>query len=357
MVSTSKLRSFVINATSAVSIAAAVPATPIATPTSAAVNAGASLIPSPTIATVPRPKSFKAILDDLFSNASIASPMIRSLSCGLSEARTCVGLTPTRARKYSADPGLSPVIISTSAPIFLKSSTAFAAVGRTTSSHRMMPARRPSTPTHTTVPPSLSHVFAMFVSSTSFASHAFSNASSPLPTSTRLPSTIAFAPCPSIVSKSSTTHCSEATRTAAPAPRKTACASGCDERDSRAQSHRRRAPTPSAGRWFSSPFLAGRTKRTAVSVKEPRVSVPVLSMNTRSMRPSLSRCAEPLTKTPRCAHTVSALTATTGVLNTSAHGHAMTSKTHAKYAGSFPLTPELYCTIMTSAAAMMTTGV
>jgi hypothetical protein len=47
------LRSFVISATSAVSIATADPATPMAIPTSAAANAGPSFMPSPTIAVTP----------------------------------------------------------------------------------------------------------------------------------------------------------------------------------------------------------------------------------------------------------------------------------------------------------------
>ena len=46
-------RSSDISATSAVSSATSVPATPIAMPTSAAASAGASLMPSPTMATGP----------------------------------------------------------------------------------------------------------------------------------------------------------------------------------------------------------------------------------------------------------------------------------------------------------------
>ena len=55
-------RSSAISATSAVSMAASVPAAPIAMPTSAAASAGASLMPSPTIATAPY--SLAQLLDE-----------------------------------------------------------------------------------------------------------------------------------------------------------------------------------------------------------------------------------------------------------------------------------------------------
>ena len=93
-------KSAFIRVTSAVSIACAVPvAPPIAMPTSAAAKAGASLIPSPTIATGP---------------CSLCRLRIAaSLSAGSNSARTSV--TPTWLPIVWAAPWLSPVNMTTCA--------------------------------------------------------------------------------------------------------------------------------------------------------------------------------------------------------------------------------------------------
>ncbi len=82
-----------ISATSAVSSAASLPAAPIAIPTSARASAGASLTPSPTIATGPC----------ALRSSSIAA----TLSSGSSSART--SSTPSSAAIASAVPAPSPV--------------------------------------------------------------------------------------------------------------------------------------------------------------------------------------------------------------------------------------------------------
>ena len=79
---------------------------------------------------------------------------------------------------------------------------------------------------------------------------------------------------------------------------------------------------------------AGRRRRaaaTSVTFSSPVVSVPVLSNATTRTPARRSRCAPPLISTPFRAAAESAATIDTGVEITSAHGHAMTSSTSARY--------------------------
>ncbi len=89
----SLLRSSAISATSAVSRAASVPAAPIAMPTVARARAGASLTPSPTMATA----SYRASIDS----------MAVTFCSGISSAR--ISSTPTAAAMARAVASLSPV--------------------------------------------------------------------------------------------------------------------------------------------------------------------------------------------------------------------------------------------------------
>ena len=89
------LRSSPIRTTSAVSMACAVPAPPMAMPTSARASAGASLTPSPTMATAPY--------------CSARDSMAASLRSGSSPART--SSTPTCRPIAAATAGWSPVNI------------------------------------------------------------------------------------------------------------------------------------------------------------------------------------------------------------------------------------------------------
>ena len=94
-----------------------------------------------------------------------------------------------------------------------------------------------------------------------------------------------------------------------------------------------------------------------MSANAPSVSVPVLSTQITRNFPSLSRCALPLTSMPRRAARVSPHTATTGVDNTSAHGHATTRSTHAMYTYFVLVSPAANGTVASKIAARTTIGV
>ena len=94
------LKLFFINTTSAESIAISVPA-PMAIPTFARVKAGASLIPSPTIATLPCSCNF-----------------LISFSFPFGEIPAMTSLTPAIFPIAFAVLSLSPVIMTTLIPMF-----------------------------------------------------------------------------------------------------------------------------------------------------------------------------------------------------------------------------------------------
>ena len=247
---------------------------------------------------------------------------------GVIPARTFpMGISHARATR-SALPWLSPVSMTTSAPLSRSDATAPGAVARRASSHRSAPAQSPSTPTHSAVAPARSHSAAAAARDGSSRPQPRRLARAGPPISTSLPSTLALAPSPGRVSNSVTLHCLAAMRTAAPLPASTAAATGCEARSSSAHAQRSSAPAPSAGLGFS-PSVLGVASFTCVMVNLPSVSVPVLSTQISFSLPSLSRCADPLTSIPRLAARVSPHTATTGVDSTSAHGHATTRSTHA----------------------------
>src|SRR5215207_52895 len=105
-----------ISVRSAASMATSVPV-PMATPTSACASAGASLMPSPTMAT------FSPSLCSRFTSAA--------LSCGSTSART--RSMPSSRAMASAVRRLSPVSMATSRPISCSQSTASLDSWRTTS--------------------------------------------------------------------------------------------------------------------------------------------------------------------------------------------------------------------------------
>ena len=120
------IRSLFINTMSADSIAMSVPA-PMAMPTSARASAGASLMPSPTIAT--------------FLPCSCSARTFSSLSCGKTSARTVS--TPICFPIASAVRALSPVSMITSMPISRIRAIASRLVGFTTSAAAISPSSRP----------------------------------------------------------------------------------------------------------------------------------------------------------------------------------------------------------------------
>ena len=125
-----------IRTTSAASIATSVPA-PIAIPISALVSAGASLIPSPTIATFP----FSFSLRITCSFPSGSTPAITSLSpvsmttwipmfcnsliaCGLSSLMTsATAITPNKRSSFPKNNGVLPASASFSAFFCISPST------------------------------------------------------------------------------------------------------------------------------------------------------------------------------------------------------------------------------------------
>mmetsp|Transcript_13140 Transcript_13140/g.59320 ORF Transcript_13140/g.59320 Transcript_13140/m.59320 type:complete len:256 (-) Transcript_13140:2154-2921(-) len=253
MASATLERSLVRSATSAVSIAAADPATPMAMPTSAAPRAGASLMPSPTMARVPLP--MKRRRRDLGPPAAASSLATRPTTSSIFLAGVIPAMTFPRGISHacatrSALPWLSPVSMTTSAPLLRSDATAPGAVARRASSHRSAPAQSPSTPTHRAVAPARSHSAAAAASAGSSRPQPRRLARAGPPISTSLPSTLALAPSPGRVLNSVTLHCLAAMRTAAPLPASTAAATGCEARSSSAHAQRSSAPAPSAGLGF-----------------------------------------------------------------------------------------------------------
>ena len=121
MAAGTSLKRLFIRTTSAASIAISVPA-PIAIPISALVSAGASLIPSPTMATFP-----------FFFNFRITA----SFPSGRTSAMT--SSTPAWRPIAFAVLSLSPVSITTWIPIFCSSLTAFGLSSLMTSATAMIP--------------------------------------------------------------------------------------------------------------------------------------------------------------------------------------------------------------------------
>ena len=121
--------------TSPASRATSVPV-PMAMPTSAAPRAGASLTPSPTMATcLPARRS---------------ESMTSSLSVGSRSARTCSSVRPSRPATWRAEAAESPVSMRTSRPMSPRSRTAVAAPWRSRSARAMVPRSCPSARTSTT---------------------------------------------------------------------------------------------------------------------------------------------------------------------------------------------------------------
>ena len=119
------LKRLFISTTSAASMAMSVPA-PIAIPMSALVSAGASLIPSPTMATLPFVLSLRITL----SFPSGSTPAITSS-------------TPACAPIAFAVRSLSPVSITTWIPMFWSSFTALGLSSLITSATAMIPINVP----------------------------------------------------------------------------------------------------------------------------------------------------------------------------------------------------------------------
>ena len=274
------------------SIATSVPV-PIARPMSACASAGASLMPSPTIAT------------RLPSDCSrLTSAALRS---GRTSARTRP--MPTWRAMAAAVRRLSPVIITTSRPSARRPARAATDSSLSVSATARTPAGLPSMATSSGVLPSSESRLA----STSRAptSMPASRNRAGFPIRTERPSTVVRTPLPVTESK---WDGSLMTISRDRAPATTAAASGCSEERS-ADAARRRSSS------LSTPSVAS----TSVSAGRPRVIVPVLSRTIVSSLWAVSRASAERIRMP-CSAPFPVLTITeSGVARPRAQGQAMIS--------------------------------
>ena len=218
--------------TSAVSMATSVPA-PMAMPRSAWASAGASLTPSPTMATLRPPCLQLGDLGRLVAGQDLGDDACRC---------------PAVRRSARAVAWLSPVSMTTSMPRSCSAATAAAAVGRGASAMPITPAAWPSTATRTAVRPvggqlvarggQLAEVDAFALDQPAVADH------------TRRPSTSATAPWPGTFSKPGRGSVGDTARVGVAT---TASASGCSDSRSTAATQRaaarpRRSPSATTRR-------------------------------------------------------------------------------------------------------------
>ena len=259
---------------------------PTAIPRSARARAGASLMPSPTIATT-WPWAWRRCIS-------------ASLSSGMTSAST--RSIPTAAATVRAVRALSPVSSVTSRPSSRNAVTASALVGLIRSATTRTPRAAPFQPARTAVPPA---------SSASVMADARSSGTSSniclRPTTTSTPSTVALTPSPGRLWKPETARRSGAAATIA-------SPTGCSERDS----------TEAARRSTSLRSVPGVTVTDTSSIR-PSVMVPVLSTTTWSIWRVASRTSPPLMITPRDAPRPVPTIIAVGVARPSAHGQAMIS--------------------------------
>src|SRR5712691_6757834 len=289
---TMPVRSPLSSVTPALSMATSVPV-PIAMPTSAAASAGASLTPSPAMATT-RPSRRSCSTTALFWSGSTSAS---------------TSVMPRRRATACAVVLLSPVSITTRKPSWVSACSAAGVVDFTGSAMARMPETLPSTARKTAVAPSRRRLSA---SPSSAAVEIFSSARNlALPSASRRPSTVPTTPLP-VGASNPTTSANAILRSAAAST--IARASGCSLARSRLAARRR---TP-----VSSRVSAG---TTATTFGLPAVRVPVLSttsVSTFSMRSSASAF---LISTPAWAPRPTPTMIDIGVASPSAHGQAMIS--------------------------------
>ncbi len=278
--------------TPALSIATSVPV-PIAIPTSACASAGASLMPSPAIATT--------------LPAACSSATIRFLSSG--ETSACTSSMPIRRATACAVIELSPVSMTILSPALCSASIACGVDSFIGSATPSSPAELPSTATNITVCPSLRDRSASSASVWSKAPIAC--ISLLLPTATCLPDTVARAPWPVTDSKSSYAGKSSE-RSFAPAT--IALARGCSL-----------ATSTAAARDNNSSCSNPSTGFTMTNAGRPSVSVPVLSTTTVSTFSKVSSASAFFIRTPFCAPFPVPTMIDIGVASPSAQGQAIIS--------------------------------
>ena len=279
-----------IRTTSAASIATSVPA-PIAIPMSARVSAGASLMPSPTMATLPRFRSFR---------------ITRSFPSGRTPAIT--SSTPACAPIAWAVRSLSPVSMTTCSPMFWSSRIACPLSSLIVSATAISPMYSPFRQKYSAVFPSSASRSA--ADSAVCGTFALVRMKLRLPPARLCSPRVPKSPFPGAAAKSVT---SPAASPFASASLATARARGCSLFASRSKAACRSScsPMPSAG-------------RISVTFGSPRVIVPVLSRATTWMRPASSRDSAVLNKIPFFAPIPFPTMIATGVASPSAQGQLIT---------------------------------
>src|SRR5215218_3007077 len=264
----------------------------VSMPTSARASAGASLTPSPTIATR-RPRRCR-------------SATTASLSSGRTSANT--SSMPRSAATASATWRASPVSITTRLPSRWSSWTAWRDSGRTASSSARAPSTSPSRATYSTVAPRRRHWSSWPASASGSRSPSSRSRAGP-PTAAVTPSTLAVTPRPVIERKSPACGRSPRSRAAATIAR----ASGCSLSASAAPASR------------SSPSASPSTAATPVTAGSPVVRVPVLSNRTASTVRIRSSASRSVTRIPLRALSAVEMAITSGIARPSACGQAITS--------------------------------
>ena len=218
---------------------------------------------------------------------------------------------PSSAATVSATDGASPVIITTWMPTACSAATVSRDSGRISSATLSAPATCRSTSTCSTVAPSASHSARCGRG----IRPCWASRYGP-PTSTTLPSTVAFTPTAGADEKSVTIGTGSCRDWAAA---RMAFANGCSENDSAAAAS---ASTSSS----LCPSLVCRP----VTAGSPLVRVPVLSKSTVSTVRIDSSASRSLIRTPPLAARSVAIETTNGIARPSACGQAMTSTVMAR---------------------------
>ena len=300
-------------------------------PTSACASAGASLMPSPTIATS-RPPSRSRLISSAFASGSTS-------------ARTRV--MPACPAIASAVARWSPVSITTSRPRARSAATAADASGLSTSATATMPSSRPPSARKITVLPSRASESARASSAATSTPRIFINRR--LPRKIRPFGPRPWMPCPGTLANSVTGGIA---RPRSFARVTIASASGCSEPCSRAPAS---ASTSSS---VSTIVLAAAAGTTSVTTGRPTVSVPVLSKTTVLTRWSCSSAAALLISTPCSAPFPVPTMIAVGVARPMAHGQAMT-RTATAFVSAYSSAgdgPKSAHTANVSAAMPSTTG-
>ena len=290
-------------------------------------SAGASLIPSPTIAT----------------RCPVAwSARTRSaLSAGRTSATTWSAAIPAASAIAAAVRRWSPVIIHGSRPRPRNAATASPAPGFSASARVMRPRKVPSRATRMDVPPRAAA--ASTATSAPLISTPWSARSAGPPTSTVAPSTTAVAPRPAMAWKSFGVP---SARCRSPAARTTATPSGCSDASSTLAASRSSS---------SSPMPA--TGASSVRAGRPTVSVPVLSSTMVSIERAPSSASPPRMRIPCAAAAPVPAMIAAGVASPSAQGQAMMSTAMRRRRQREPASlPSRSHVAVVSSAATMTSG-